>query len=549
MCEFCQPAATFISGATPLAIGKAPAFHYIRDMKISAMSWERGWPLAMTAAAAVILAAPLWCVTVPAMPDYPAHLASFWLIGQGTDPAYFIHWHFIPNLASEILVPALARLVGLTAAAKLFLTAAVLMWVLGPAAIHRALYRRWGLAPLLGAFFAYNANFSWGFFNYYFSMGLGFIAFAGWIAWEKKTPPRLGIFALAVTAIYFCHIFAAATLLLMIASYEFARARARNGWNARGLLVRGARIAAVYVPAAIAFLLLRPHNAGDLRVEFDLADTMIDRFESLIEHNFDNPAYTLPILLFAGLAAALYFHKARLHPAMWGLLTVLFTGSLFAPEWAMGGWAVHLRMPAVFAAMLFAATELRLTLRVSRALAGAALALIAASAGAMALDWRVYDRQVAEFRAAEGAIPRGARLVTVLDGNAIGEASDQPYWHMAELAIIDRGAFTPLMFTTAGQHVIQLRAPYKNFAAATAQQGSPPDVDELGFLAKNQIDADEDISGVFPYLLRFQCHFDQALVIHLGGPRNTVPAMLRLVHAGSFFSLYNIVPDAACARR
>ena len=45
-------------------------------------------------------------------------------------------------------------------------------------------------------------------------------------------------------------------------------------------------------------------------------------------------------------------------------------------------------------------------------------------------------------------VPRGARLLTVLDGNAIGERADQPYWHMAEFAILDRGAFTPLLFTT-----------------------------------------------------------------------------------------------------
>ncbi len=145
-------------------------------------------------------------------------------------------------------------------------------------------------------------------------------------------------------------------------------------------------------------------------------------------------------------------------------------------------------------------------------------------------------------------MPRGARLLTVLDGDAIGLASDQPYWHMAEFAIIDRGAFTPLMFTTAGQHVVQLRPAFRAIAAATAQQGSPPDIDELAALAAGDMGYDEDLRDVFPYLNHFQCHFDQALVIHLGGKRNVVPPLLRLVHAGSFFSLYDIVPDAACTR-
>jgi hypothetical protein len=51
---------------------------------------------------------------------------------------------------------------------------------------------------------------------------------------------------------------------------------------------------------------------------------------------------------------------------------------------------------------------------------------------------------------------------------------------------------------------------------------------------------------VFPYLIRFQCHFDTALVVHLGGHRSPVPDMLELEHAGSFFSLYRIRRDEHC---
>src|ERR1700742_3192189 len=79
-------------------------------------------------AAALMLATPLWCVWAPAMPDYPAHLASFALIQQGTGNAiYHLHWAFVPNLVAEVLVPFIARLTGLVAAAKLFLTAAIFL--------------------------------------------------------------------------------------------------------------------------------------------------------------------------------------------------------------------------------------------------------------------------------------------------------------------------------------------------------------------------------------------------------------------------------------
>ncbi|HEX4178539.1 MAG TPA: hypothetical protein VHY57_08880 [Rhizomicrobium sp.] len=501
-------------------------------------------------AAALMLAAPLWCVWAPAMPDYPAHLASFALIEQGTgNTFYHLHWAFVPNLASEILVPFIARLTGVVVATKLFITAAIFLWVLGPGAVHRALYGRTGIAPLFGSFFAYNANFTWGFFNYYFSAGLSFAVFAAWVATQaRNSATRLPVFTLAVTLLYFCHVFAAASLLLMIAGFEVAQNFRLENRDPMALVRRALHVAVIYVPAGLAFLFLKPHGEGDEAVIFDLADTMLDRFESLIQHSFDDAAYTLPIALFAGLALALYLRKARLHPAMWGTLGLLLIGALFAPEWAFGGWAVHLRLPAVFGAMLFASAELPMKPATRAALVGAVLVLIGWSAFTLAQNWLGYDRQFREFQAALEEVPRGARMLTVIDGDAIGDRPDQPYWHMAEFAVPERGVFTPLMFTTKGQHVVQLNPPYDKYAAASAQQGSPPDVDELGFLAAGQMDQDEDMEEDNPYLNHFQCHFDIAVVVHLDGKRTPIPPMLRLRHAGTFFSFYDILPDRSCRR-
>jgi hypothetical protein len=508
----------------------------------------RHWTGFTLVAATVMLALPLWRVWAPAMPDYPAHLASFALIRQGTGNAiYHLHWSFVPNLAAEVIVPWLARLVGLVTATKLFLTTGIVLWVMGPGAIHRALYGRTGIAPLFGAIFAYNANFIWGFFNYYFAAGLAFAVFAAWIATEgKRGPWRLAGFTLAVTILYFCHLFAAASLVLMIAGYEIAQNWRLEHHDLKALARRAGVAALTYVPAALAFLFLKPRGGDESGVQFNLIDTMADRFESLVSHAFDDPAYTFPALLFIGLILVLVFKKARLHPAMWVTLALMFLAALLAPEWALGGWAVHLRLPAVFASLLFASSEIRLkpVLRVS--LAVAALATIGSFSIGLASDWMTYDKQFAEFRASLPSLPRGVRLLTVLDGNALGERADQPYWHMAEFAVPERGAFTPLLFTTKGQHVVQLNPPYDRFAAASAQQGSPPDVDELDYLARGDLTTDPDMADIFPYLVHFQCHFDVAVVIHLDGKRTPVPAMLKLRQKHSFFSTYDIVPDKAC---
>jgi hypothetical protein len=510
------------------------------------------WPVLALFAAAVLLVSPLWLADSPAMPDYPAHLASFYLLAGGAKAAllaqfYAVHWVFVPNLAAEILVPPLAHLMPLATATKMFLTLAVAMWVLGAGAVQKALYGRVGLAPLAASFFAYNANFMWGFFNYCFATALSFVVFAAWIA-SPRSPSRLAGFCVAITIVYFCHVFAAATLFVMIACYELAGLRERREFPWPDAFRRAAIIVALYIPSALAFLVLKPKGAGVSHVEFNLIDTFLDRVSAAVQYTFDRPAYFLLLALVAFLAMGLWRRRIVLHPHMRLLLAVLLATSLLVPEWAMGGWGVDLRLPAVLGTLAFAAADMRFARRTTALIACTLLGLLVYQAATLAGNWRYYDRQFAEFRATIAGLEPGSKLVTVLDGDAMGLAADQPYWHMAEYAIVARSAFTPLLFATKGQHVIQIKPAFRSIAATSAQQGSPPDISELDDLSTGDTADDPDIGNIFPYLIRFQCHFDDAVVIHLGGRRSAVPDMLSLRHAGSFFSLYRISRTADCGK-
>ena len=119
------------------------------------MGIGRFWPALLVMVAAIVLIAPIWAVDLPAMPDLPAHVACFYLLAGGIKDPHLAHfyrldWQFVPNLASEISVPLLSHVIGLVPATKLFLTAAVALWVLGAAAIQRALFGRVGISTLAG---------------------------------------------------------------------------------------------------------------------------------------------------------------------------------------------------------------------------------------------------------------------------------------------------------------------------------------------------------------------------------------------------------------
>lgn len=513
------------------------------------VAWGRYGP----AVAAAILIAPLWLVDLPAMPDLPAHLACFFLLAGGIKAPllahfYRIDWEFVPNLASEIVVPALSHVVGLVPAAKLFLSATIALWVGGAAAVARALYGRVGIAALLSAFFAYNVNFFWGFMNYDFAAGLALALFAVWIL-SAKAPraPRVAGFAAALTVVYFCHLFAEAVLLLMIGCYELD-ALLRDGalWSRR-MIARGTDLALMVAPSAAAFFLLKPKAAGGGHLEFNLVSTWQDRFDAAFQFHFDAPGYVVLGLLILLWGLGVWRGFVRVHPAMRLVLPALLAGVVFMPEWALGGWGVDLRLPPVLGAMAFAASEITIAPVWRNLLGAAALAALAFAAATAGGNWDYYDRQYAEFRSALAHSPRGTKIMTVLDGDAMGLASDEPYWHISEFAILDRDGFSPLMFTTAGQHVVRVEPAYQAIAAATAQQGSPPDVGELGDLAAGQIDGDIDIRDDFPNLMLFQCHFDEVVVIRAGGRASPVPDQLRLRHRGSFFDLYDTRRDDACS--
>jgi hypothetical protein len=506
------------------------------------------WPFAAVLAA-VLLVVPLWCVAMPGMPDYPAHLASFALIAGETSRYYLIQWTALPNLASEVVVPLLSRAMPLETAARLFLTATVTLWVLGPALIQRALFGRIGPGALLPAVFAYNANFTWGFFNYSFAIGFAFVVFALWIASEgRRTALHLFGFALAFTLLYFSHLFGFAVLLLAIGGYELP-ALLSERFAPRALFRRVLVPIALCAPAAIAFLFLRPAGTAVGHIAFDLLDTLRDRFEAAIDIGFDNPGLPVTVALILLFVAAVWSGRAVVHPRMRIALFLFALAALFAPEWALGGWGVHMRLPPVLGALAFASLDWKLRPRAEALGAAAALTLLAVIAALVTLDWRLYDAQYREFRAHADAIPRGAKIMVALDGDSLGMTADQPYWHLAEFAIVDRDAFTPLMFTTAGQHVVHIRPPFDRYAARTAQQGSPPDIDELQDLAAGNMEADEDYASILPYLNHFQCNFDQVIAIEGPGPHARVPSMLRLRVAGSFYRLYDVVPDGGCGKR
>jgi len=115
------------------------------------------------------------------------------------------------------------------------------------------------VAPLAGAFFAYNANFTWGSFNYYFAAGFSFLLFAAWIATARKRGPAvLAGFALGISALYLCHLVGLFLLAVNDRLFRGGADLAGRDFALKTLFRRALPVVLVFLPAAVAFLFFKP---------------------------------------------------------------------------------------------------------------------------------------------------------------------------------------------------------------------------------------------------------------------------------------------------
>src|SRR4030088_2471939 len=133
---------------------------------------DRGLAIVVFALLAAASLLPVLLTPIPAMVDYPNHLARMYILSQnGTpdaNPYYEVAWALYPNLAMDLLVPQMARLIGVENATRLFLLLSQLLVVVGALALERVVKGYVHLAGFAALMFLYCLPFAWGFVNFEF---------------------------------------------------------------------------------------------------------------------------------------------------------------------------------------------------------------------------------------------------------------------------------------------------------------------------------------------------------------------------------------------
>jgi len=403
---------------------------------------------------------------VPPIFDYPNHLARMQVLAEGGSAFYELRWAPIPNLAEDLIVPLLSRLMPLELAAKLFVVASFALLTGGVLWLNRLVAGGWRWWPLGSFLFLYTRTFLWGFLNFLFGVGCALCGVALWLALEERPRwLRIAVSMLLALACYFSHLAAFGVYGLTIVGVEIPPAvdeiRGRRWRAAAARLV----VLAPQFILPVGLILIGPQDGG-AHVTFTAPWRKVDLLFSVFDNYsrpFDIACFAAVVLLMLGLALS---RRLGLDRRLGSALALLAAAYLALPSQLMAGSAADHRLPAAGALLVMAATRLRLPARRWAAILAVAVgALFVARMAVIETMWRSADGVYGALLPGMDKLPQRARVAVAYPPSAINFTAI-PTVHFPAMAVVRRDAFVPTLFAEPGQQPIALRLSYDADAAA-----------------------------------------------------------------------------------
>ncbi|MGH9486779.1 MAG: hypothetical protein ACRD04_04230 [Terriglobales bacterium] len=408
--------------------------------------------LALVLAAAI---APLWLVSFPEMLDYPSHLARCYILAHyGASPLwqhfYRVEFGPIPNLAMDVIVPALAHWLPILVSGKIFLTLCALLYVLGCDALGKAAWGRPHWMALLAGMTFCNSNLILGRVNYMFGLGLFFCVFAYWLRRRRQlSGRRFLVLCVLGAAVYLAHLGSMAVLgacCCTVAAMDWRRER-----KLRPLLGELGWLA-VPVLLLLAGFLRRNGRVGHvLWASWQLKIWQLMSLVRLHDMHFAAGVF-LGLLLCVGALAV----GSRVQRELLAAAAVLFGCYAVLPLQLFTSDYVDVRLIAPACVLLLLAIHPRRQ-RVQAVALAAAMLLLAERVIFIARDWIQADARARITLAMGAMLPRGAS-VDVLAQLQLPPATVAPYdphYFTAAKTVdywtISRESYESNVFAQAGQ--------------------------------------------------------------------------------------------------
>lgn len=415
----------------------------------------------------VIVSVPVFSTVLPPLVDYPNHLARMHLLVAGGNQFYAVHWAPLPDLAEDLVVPALAHIMPVDLAAKLFLVIIFALIAGGTLCLNRVATGRWHWWGLLGFALLYDRILLWGFLNYLFGLGVAICGLALWLSLEDRPARRAVAGSIVALLCFFSHVAALGIYGLTIIAVEIAPTLSLLHTKRYRALARRAAIAGgQFVLPAILLLFFQPASSGGpvnfthILRKADLLFSVLDNYS----RPFDVACFTAFLLLLGALA---WRRQLIVGPRLGAAIVVLLIAYVLLPSQMFSGSGVDRRLPVAIFLVLIGAGAPMLSRRAAL-IAGVAIAVVfAVRMAVIERVWLTASRRYSADIAAIDRLPEGAKLAVAYPPRDVN-AEPIPELHVATLAAAQRGAFVPTIFAYPSQQPLALRPPYAALAGVTS---------------------------------------------------------------------------------
>lgn len=457
------------------------AARVVKDGRGEARAW---WNTPLFACLLVVVSAvPLLWPTVPPLLDVPGHMARYrvqlGLADSSWLQRYFdFHWAPVGNLGADLLVQAIAPVLGLESTVKLIAMSIPMLFVGGLLAIGREVHGRLPPTAAIAAPLAYSTPFLYGFLNFTLSVSLALFAFALWVRLARQGRLRLRaiLFVPISLLLYFAHIYGWAVLGLLCLGAEVVRAHDErgHGWSTS---VVDAALACAVLAAPLVPLLGAVRNAGGQPFDgwFDL-ELKLNWLVAVLRDRWKIFDVLSTMLCFTAMMFARIDPRLRFSRILGAGAVLLGLACLVLPFWMLNSALADMRLlPAALAIGILSIDNVDQSDRhFAGKVALVALLFFTVRTVGTTASFAMSANQQDEHLAQLDLLPRGARLATLVGRDCTNPWPSIRDGHLGSMVTVRRDGFSNDQWPGQGINLLHVRyRPPNGFASDPGQMVQP----------------------------------------------------------------------------
>jgi hypothetical protein len=423
----------------------------------------------------VLAQLPIWLNEFLPLQDYPNHLARMYvLLNYHNDPHlqeyYRVNFTILPNLAMDIIVPFLAKFVGLEIAGKLMVVLNIFMLTSGSAFLSYVIFKRINYWSLMTFMAVYNQAFIISFINFLFGVGLALWCIGLWILMrENKTLLRLVIFGCLTSILFICHLYGFGIYGLVIVSYEVYSFFKQRSYFKGAIFQRLLVLFGQFTIPAILYL-SSPTSGGE---SIKYLTPVITKLKYVKMRMTDNYSLFLDnvtiILIFFIPIVGILLKKLHLSKYMILPLCAVTVAYFVIPAKAVTSAHADWRILVPLFFLFLSSIEFNSDKLFNRAILALLIVVFSVRIFVINSAWSAVQGESREILTAIEHIEKGSRLFSARA--FINYYATIPFIHAPTYATIEKSAFVPSFFAFETQQPVEFQPKYVPLAKKTMATG------------------------------------------------------------------------------